>query len=75
MDRVAGMAEDWWDTRLDVGDEHVVRYSRQFGGLGLKTTKRYKWRILLSLGLKTLWQRFQREPVVACGITAKGATR
>jgi hypothetical protein len=58
----------------DVGGEHTVRYSRQFGGLGLKTTKRYGWRILLSLGLNTRRRRFQGESVAARGITSKGAS-
>jgi hypothetical protein len=34
-----------------------------FGGLGLKTTQRYKWRVLLSLGLKIRRRRLQREPM------------
>jgi hypothetical protein len=44
--------------------------------LSLKTTLRYGWQVLLSLGLKTRrrWQ-FGREPVAACGVTAKGASR
>jgi hypothetical protein len=29
VDRVAGMVEDWWDTRLIVKDVHEVRCSRQ----------------------------------------------
>ena len=46
-----------------------------FGGLGLKTTQRYGWRILLSLGLKTRRWRFRREPVVARDVIAEGASR
>jgi hypothetical protein len=42
---------------------------------GLKTTLLYGWRVLLSLGLKTWWRWFQREPMVACGITTKGVSR
>jgi hypothetical protein len=30
-----------------------------FGGLGLKTTQRYGWRVLLSLGLKTQRDGFE----------------
>jgi hypothetical protein len=59
----------------DVGDAHAVRYSRRFGGLDLKTTHYYGWRLLLSLGPKTRRWRFQWKSVVACGITAKGASR
>ena len=70
VDRVAGMVEDWRDTRLVVEDAHVATLM-QFGGLGLKTTQHYGWRVLLSLGLKTRWWRFGREPVVARGLTAK----
>jgi hypothetical protein len=44
----------------------------RFGGLGLKTTQRYGWRVLLSLGLKTRWWRFRREPVAARGLIAEG---
>jgi hypothetical protein len=47
----------------------------RFGGLGLKTTKRYVLLILLSLGLKTRWWRFRREPVAACGVIVEGASR
>ena len=46
-----------------------------FGGLGLKTTQCYRWWVLLSLGLKTRGQRFWREPVVARGVIAEGASR
>jgi hypothetical protein len=47
----------------------------RFGGLGLKTTKRYGCLVLLSLGLKTRRWRFWREPVAACGVTVEGASR
>jgi hypothetical protein len=42
----------------------------RFGGLGLKTTQHYGWRVLLSLGLKTKWWRFRKEPEAACGVIA-----
>jgi hypothetical protein len=53
VDHVAGVVEDWWDTHLVMENVHEVRCSRQVGDLGLKTTQRYIWRVLLSLGLKT----------------------
>ena len=34
MDRVAGMVEYWWDTRLIVKDVHEVRCSRQVWWFG-----------------------------------------
>jgi hypothetical protein len=74
VDRVVGMVEDWQDTRLVVEDAHVVTLM-QFGGLGLKTTKRYGWRVLLSLGLKTRWRRFLRESKAARGIIVKVCQR
>jgi hypothetical protein len=58
-----------WRTRTRCGTHDG------FGGLGLKTTQCYEWRVLLSLGLKTRQWRFWRELVAACGITAKGASR
>jgi hypothetical protein len=47
----------------------------RFGGLGLKTTQRYSWQVLLSLDLKTRWRRFRREPVAARGVIVDGASR
>jgi hypothetical protein len=46
----------------------------RFGGLGLKTTQRYGWWVLLSLGLKTWRRRFQRKSVAACGVIAEGVS-
>ena len=46
----------------------------RFGGLGLKTTQRYRWRVLLSLGLKTRRWRFRREPVAARDVIVEGAS-
>jgi hypothetical protein len=34
VDRVAGMVEDWWDTRLIVKDVHEVQCSRQVWWFG-----------------------------------------
>jgi hypothetical protein len=34
VDRVAGMVEDWWGTRLIVKDVHEVRCSRQVWWFG-----------------------------------------
>jgi hypothetical protein len=76
VDRVAGMVEDWRDTRLIVKDVHEVRCSRQvWWFVGLKTTQRYGWRVLLSLGLKTRWWRLRREPVAARGMIAESASK
>ena len=75
MDRVAGVVEDWRDTRLIVEDVHEVRCSRQVWWFGPKTTQRYGWRVLLSLGLKTRRRWFRREPAVARGVIAEGASR
>jgi hypothetical protein len=47
----------------------------RFGGLGLKTTQRYGWRVLLSLGLKTQWRWFWRELVATRGMIVEGASR
>jgi hypothetical protein len=47
----------------------------RFGGLGLKTTQRYRWRDLLSLGLKTRQWRLRREPVAARAMITEGAPR
>jgi hypothetical protein len=38
VDRVAGMVEDWRDTRLIVEDCMRCGAHDRFGGLGLKTT-------------------------------------
>jgi hypothetical protein len=75
VDYVAGMVEDWRDTRLIVKDVTRCGAHDRFGGLGLKTTQHYGWRVLLSLGLKTRWWRFRREPVVARDMIAEGASR
>jgi hypothetical protein len=75
VDYVAGMVEDWQDTRLIVKDVTRCGAHDRFGGLGLKTTQRYGWWVLLSLGLKTRRWRFRREPVVARGMIAEGASR
>jgi hypothetical protein len=34
VDRVAGVVEDWWDTRLIVEDMHEVWFSRQVWWFG-----------------------------------------
>jgi hypothetical protein len=47
----------------------------RFGGLGLETTQRCGWLVLLSLGLKTRRWRFRREPVVPRGVIVEGASR
>jgi hypothetical protein len=75
VDRVAGVSRTggtrvWsWRTctRCGVHD--------RFGGLGLKTTQRYKCLVLLTLGLKTRRWRFRRELVAARGVIAEGASR
>ena len=56
-----------WRTRTRCGTHG------RFGGLGLKTTQRYGWQVLLSLGLKTRRRRFRREPVAARDVIAEGA--
>jgi hypothetical protein len=73
VDRVVDVVEDSWNTRLVVDDTHAVRYSRGFDGMGLKTTQYYRWQVLLSLGLKTLWrhvasqQRVHQGEATSCG--------
>jgi hypothetical protein len=73
VDSVAGVVEDWWDTRLIVEDVHEVRCSRQVWWFGPQNHPAL--RVLLSLGLKTRWWRFRRESVAANSMIAEGASR
>jgi hypothetical protein len=75
VDRVASVVEDWRDTRLVMEMRTRCGTHDGFGDLGLKTTQRYGWQVLLSLGLKTRRRRFRREPVAAHGMIAEGASR
>ena len=66
---LVGHASRTWGTRMQC-DIH--------GGLVVdprKTTRRYRRRVWLSLGLKTRRWRFQWEPEVARGVIMKGASR
>jgi hypothetical protein len=75
VSRVAGTVENWWDTCPGHGGCAHCAILTAVWWLSIKNTMRCGWRILLSLGLKTRWRRFWREPVEVRGITVKGVSR
>jgi hypothetical protein len=74
-ERLAGTVEYWRETcQGHVGCARGAILMTVWW-LSLKTILRYGWRVLLSLGLKTRWLRFKREPMIVRGVTSKDVLR
>ena len=75
VDHVAGMVEDWRDTRLIVKDVHEVRCSRQVWWFGSQNHPALRMAGFAEFGPQNSAVAVPEGTVAAHGVIAEGASR